>query len=142
VIIIPESHLDHGFTRSQIDFILERFKDRTGFFIDTILLPIDLGTVPCGLYGPSVGDEPIPEDSVQYARRPPREYVSRVVCKPLRWTRLVSVIAGPYQGKPCVLYTVFGGPVAPKELNDPNLKEEERQKSVEFWSVHALSRME
>lgn len=49
----PVSHVDHGLTEVQLKYILDQFADRQAFFIETIELPDDLGTVPCGLYGRS-----------------------------------------------------------------------------------------
>lgn len=46
---------------------------------------------------------------------------------------------GPFGGDPCVLYTVVGGPAAPKELADPYLTAEERPAAEAFWREHALA---
>ena len=139
--ILSVSHLDHGLSEAQVQFIRERFADRCAFFIETIELPEELGTVPCGLYGPVMGDEPVPEDEVSYARRGSREWTSRMCDRPLRPARQVSVIAGPHEDHECVLYTAFGGPVAPREPADPACAEDDQlAASREFWSQHALSR--
>lgn len=140
----PDSHLDHSLTAAQVAYLFEFFADRTAFFIETIELPEYLGTVPCGLYGPIMGDAPIEERWVDYHRRPPREYTSRVLRKheypggfpgpqaPYRKVQQVTVIAGPHGDEPCVLYTAFGGPLAPKEPNDPTLADDRRAESVAF----------
>lgn len=56
---------------------------------------------------------------------------------------LPSALYGPVMGDavvtPCVLFTVFGGPMAPRELFDPTLPASERSESERFWSEHALS---
>jgi hypothetical protein len=149
ITITKDSHLDHALTDAQIAYILTTFADRDGFFIETITLPVDLGTVPCGLYGPTMGDEPIvdPEGAllaligpaVRHAFRAGRSYTSRLCFGRARPSRLLTVIAGPHDGAPCVLYTAFGGPLAPKEPGDPTLKETERAASEAFWNVHALA---
>ena len=36
------------------------------------------------------------------------------------------------------IFTAFPGMKAPKETNDPNLKDYEREESERFWSTHAL----
>lgn len=36
------------------------------------------------------------------------------------------------------VFTAFPGIKAPKELNDPRLREDERAEAEEFWSTHAL----
>jgi hypothetical protein len=137
--IHKDSHLDHGLSSEQLLYIINKFTGRTGFFIETIQLPTTLGSVDCGLYGPTMGDDPVPAIAVAYAKRVPREYTSRVIVKPARKTQLVTVIAGPHDNLPCVLYTAFGGPKTPKEPNDPTLKPEEREESIAFWAEHALA---
>jgi len=138
MIITDASHLDHALTPDQIGFIADRFAAREAFFIETFELPEDLGTVPCGLHGPAVGDPPVVL-GVTWAFRPGRQYPSRLVERTTRQTRTVTVIGGPHEGAPCILYTAFGGPLAPKEPADPTLSDADREKSVEFWQVHALS---
>jgi hypothetical protein len=133
-----DSHVDHGLTEGQLSYLFERFADRQSFFIETITLPGDLGTVPCGLYGPLVGDPPIREDEVTHAPRGSREWMSRIVDRPARQQRDVTVIAGPHDGHACVLYTAFGGPASPQEPGDPGCKDPVT--SAAFWREHALAR--
>lgn len=137
--IHAESHLDHSLTQSQIVYLLDLFKDRDCFFIETVTLPEELGTVPCGLYGPTMGDLPVTENQVFYAKRGNREYTSRMRCSDAspRRVREVSIIAGPHDGHACIVYTAFGGPVAPQEFNDPGCKD--LIKSQVFWREHALA---
>jgi len=94
-----DSHVDHGLTAEQLRHLLDRFADRGSFFLETIELPADLGTVPCGLYGPTMGDPPVSEEEVSYAHRGDRAWTSRLVEKPMRPTRKVTVIAGPHEAK-------------------------------------------
>jgi hypothetical protein len=140
--ITAASHLDHGLNEAQIAHIAERFKDREAFFIETIYLPESLGSVMCGLHGPIVGDMPVPDDECILQTRPPREYTSRLCMRAARVVQGVTVIAGPHAGEPCVLYTVYGGPAAPREPGDPDLPEEQREASIAFWAQHALSERE
>lgn len=137
--IIKDSHLDHGLSQKQIAFILEKFADKSAFFMETIELPEALGTVPCGLFGPIVGDEPVAETDVTYKKRGDRAYESRLVNRPARPTRQVTVIGGPHEGEPCVLYTAFGGPRAPQEPGDPKLSADNLDFAQKFWSEHALA---
>lgn len=139
--IDSKSHLDHGLSPEVIQFIMETFGDRDGFFIETVELPNGL-TAPCGLYGPIMGDSPVPEDEVVYLERNGRGYKSRMVRRPIRMVNTITVIAGPDGDEPCVLYTAFGGPLAPREPGDPSLPEEEREESLRFWSEHALAIVE
>lgn len=134
----PDSHVDHGLTEAQLHHLLERFADRAEFFVETIMLPSDLGTVPCGLYGPLMGDPAIREDEVTCARRGERAWDSRLVELPPRQQHEVTVIAGPHDGHACVLYTAFGGPVAPQEPGDPGCKDPAA--SAVFWRTHALAK--
>lgn len=134
----PESHVDHGLTEAQIRYLLARFAARDSFFIETITLPRELGTVPCGLYGPTMGDSAIGEDEVSYARRGERAWNSRLIDLPPRQQHEVTVIAGPHEEHACILYTAFGGPSAPQEPGDPGCKD--LRASAAFWRTHALSK--
>jgi len=138
----PDSHLDHALTAAQIDHIMKRFGDRQSFFIETFTLPPELGTVPCGLYGPVMGDPPIQEDEVTYEPRGVRAWTSRLVDLPPRQQHEVTVIGGPHSDGivdwPCILYTAFGGPAAPQEPGDPGCKD--LAASEAFWRDHALAR--
>lgn len=138
--IIPESHTDHSITPSQLEWLLGQLADRRAFTIETLELPASLGTVPCGLHGPAMGDEPVPSVEVTLSPRGKRDNLSRLCDRAPRQTRYVTVIGGPHGDEPCVLYTAFGGPLSPKEPTDPTLTEDEREKSIAFWSEHALSR--
>jgi len=168
-----DSHVDHGLTEAQLHHLLDRFADRRAFFIETFTLPAEFGTVPCGLYGPLMGDPAIREEEVTYASRGERTWNSRLIALPARQQHEVTVIAGPHEetclrcggdgiwyglsippdngphqcddcnrtGKikhPCVLYTAFGGPIAPQELGDPNCKDPAA--SAAFWREHALAK--
>jgi hypothetical protein len=148
-----DSHLDHGINDAQLGNLLQRFEGRTGFFIATFDLPDGLGDVPCALFGPLVGDEPVPESEVVYRNRGEREYPSRIIETAYeRRTRKVTVIAGPHGDETCILYTAFGGPQTPQEPGDLVAQIAEAQKkgkntaelwerlktSREFWSQHAL----
>jgi hypothetical protein len=140
-----ESHMDHGFTQEQWDYIFAKYSDKKEFFIDTFELPENLGTVTDELYGPSAGDGPVPESEVFYAHRGVRAWDSRLVRWPKKPTRFVRVIAGPHKepcdpahhwpkqcilcggtgvrAYACILYTAYGVarldmPAAPKEPGD------------------------
>ncbi len=138
--IHPDSHLDHGLLPEHVAFLRERFSDRGGFIRETVELPPHLPSLPCGLYGPAMGDEPVPEREVTYRPRGGREHLSRVVSRPMRETRLLTIIAGPYRDAPLVLYTAHGGPIAPRELESMRFAErDEVDASIAFWKVHALA---
>lgn len=90
-------------------------------------------TEPCYIRGPIVGTDPVPESAVYYAARPPRSYMSRMTEGEPTKTDLVTVIV--YGG---ILATCFYGPLAAREVNDPNLSDMDRAESIAFWSQHAL----
>jgi len=134
-----KSHTDHGLTADQMRFVLEQHADREAFFISELELPESLGTVPCGLYGPAMGDEDQLE-GITYAVREGRDCCSRLVNKPTRPTRKLVVIGGPVPIEGMILYTVYGGPVAPREPGDTSIPSwEEVIESRVFWALHALA---
>lgn len=141
LVITKDSHLDHALTTAQLAWLLQQFGDRDAFFIETVELPEELGTVPCGLYGPAMGDAPVKQSEVYgMLARGNRQWESRMVDRPMRQTSKLTVIAGPHEDQQCVLYTAFGGPAAPREVGDLNIaSDEEAEKSADFWSQHALS---
>lgn len=141
MIITADSHLDHGLTPEQVEYIRTTFLERSSFFIETITLPAELGTVPCALRGPALGEPPVPESLCVWVQRGSRAWASRTIPNPPARSRLVTVVAGPHGDQPCVLYTAYGGPQAPREPGDPALLDDvdARAASDEFWAVHALA---
>lgn len=142
LIITHQSHLDHGLTSRHLMFILNRFRDRDGFFADTVELPDDLEDLVCGLHGPVMGDAPIDDRDVMMRKRFGRTHESRILFGgKLRKTRILTVIAGPAEGGMCVLYTAHGGPLAPREPGDASIAPDSRElaESIAFWREHALS---
>lgn len=137
MIIHKDSHLDHCFTKPQMDWVVARFALREAFFIETVELPPALGEVPCSLYGPACGDPPVTDDSTWMQARFGRAWRSRLVDKPHRMTSKVTVVAGPHDGHACVLYTAYGGPAAPQEPTDPGCKD--AGAAATFWATHALA---
>ena len=131
-------HNDHDITEDQMDFVqgyLKSMKD--GFFICEIDLPVAYGTVPCALYGPACGDEPVSEDEVFYSNRGlDREWEDRMVNKPTRPCTKVQAI-GIREGSQFTIFTVYGGPLAPQHPEDPSNQDPEASK--EFWAEHALA---
>lgn len=137
------SHVDHV-PPGVVELVLEKYKDRDEFFVDTFTLPDHLPELECAMYGPTVGDPPVPESEVVYEARIGRAYMSRLVDKPCRPTRTCTVVGGPSpDGDPCVLYTVYGGPAGEVELHDPALQTRGlafKEKAAKFWAQHALAR--
>lgn len=119
--IAADSHLDHGLRAEHLRWLLERFRDREAFFVETVELPAELPPLSSALYGPTMSDAPVLDTEVVLEARGGRSWPSRLVDRPQRPTRLLTVVAGPHEGLACVLYTSYGGPAAPREPGDPAL---------------------
>jgi hypothetical protein len=147
LVLISGSHVDHGLTPEQLAAALALVPAAPEDLVtvDTVELPPELGTVPCALFGPCMDDGSVPDSEALVGVRVGRAGPSRLVLRPARETRLVTVIAGPPPGPhPAfagerAIYTVFGGPAAPREPWDPSHpNERSRELSAEFWAEHAL----
>jgi hypothetical protein len=143
MIFIKESHLDHGVSAAHLSWILQQYALRESFFIETVNLPSHLSSLSSALVGPIMGDAPVPESDVFYTVRGARKCASRMIKRKPRETRQITVIAGPHGDNPCVLFTAYGGPSAPREPGDLSLSSfEEIVASREFWRDHALASLE
>jgi len=142
MIVTSESHTDHV-NPAQLAWVVSAYAGCDGFFNESLDLPKSLGGLTCDLYGPIMGDDPVTDEDVVMLPRPGRDWASRLVLGlPSRRTRTITVIGGPDEyGNQCVLYTVYGGPQAPRELNDPSLPKSgpARREARDFWSEHALA---
>jgi hypothetical protein len=142
LVIHPKSHVDH-IPAGVIEAVKLAFADVANpdrrILIETFELPEEAGTVGCALYGPTMGDSPVPDDEVQYRVRPGRSWPSRMVARLVRPTRILTVVAGPHDGHDLVMFTCYGGPAASPEVDDPNLKPADRAASIAFWNDHALA---
>ena len=136
--VTEETHLDHGVSRKVQEWVLDQIKDNEGFCIGTFDLPMHLSSLQSGLYGPLMGDPPVQPEDVYHKQRGDRPGESRMVSLPLRPTRKVTVVAGPHEGRD-IVYTIYGGPCAPREPFDSSLNESDRREAETFWSQHALS---
>lgn len=137
--IHANSHLDHGLTPAHLTWLAAQIGDRTEPFAETFALLPELPSLTNALYGPAAGDAPVVEDEVFYGRRGDRCYRSRLVRRPLRETRLVTVVGGPYDGDPCVLFTAYGGPAAPPELWSLGVERADVPAIESFWRDHAIA---
>lgn len=131
-------HADHGVSDRHIKELALYSVPRSGFFLKTVRLPMGFDDLMTGLYGPVMGDPPVREDQVEYRVRNNRKGESRVVARPHRRTRLMTMI-GIRDEKGVTFFTIYGGPAAPREPWDPSMNDAERAESVEFWSKHALA---
>lgn len=139
--VIEKSHVDHGLSADQLEWVLAQFADRTAFTLATVELPPHLGTVPCNLIGPATGCPPVPESAVFYALRGKRTCASRLIQSHIPVDdRRVTVIAGFAEGHDgLVLFTAYGGPCAPREPGDTSIPTWEGVLEARaFWAEHAL----
>jgi hypothetical protein len=139
--ITKDSHLDHGLSPGHVAYIQRSIDSRIasgnmepGVNVVELVLPPSMSGLHTALYAD------VPEAEVTYAVRGARKCASRLVDRPMRWTRWCTVVVGPGEGNPHVLYTAYGGKAAPREPGDPSLATlEEWQASKAFWSTHALA---
>jgi hypothetical protein len=82
--ISETSHADHGLTTGQWEFVKNHISGKTAFFLETVELPEELGTAPCGIYGPIMGDDPVPDEECSWVIRGNRRCASRVCNRPER----------------------------------------------------------
>lgn len=139
--ILPASHVDHNIPAGTLQYALQHFAGEDKFFAKALHLPEGFPGVLSALYGPLAGDDPVAEEDVYYSIRGSRACASRMVPRRDRLVRTLVVIAGPTVGEDgMVLYTCYGGQVAPREPGDTSIGTwEEVLASREFWSQHALA---
>ena len=132
-------HADHGITEAQMSFIQSELARATwtGFFIRQISIPAALGTVPCALWGPAMGDESVGDESVTLEHRGDRPWADRLLVGwPMRDASYVQCI-GIRDGDDFTIFTAYGGPLAPQNPEDPGCKDPEAARA--FWAAHALA---
>jgi len=142
-----ESHLDHNLSEEQLAFVLaldptDKGEADSPVKVFTVEMPAELGSLPCALYGPEMGDAPQADAVLEV--RGERKGPSRLVSKPARTSNKVTVVAGPHDGHDFVLFTSYGGPQAPRETFEfeADDQSEAAQESRKFWNEegHALAR--
>ena len=154
--IHKDSHIDHSIPRSVIDHVRMHFKNRTEFFVETLEYPEEetlctsldnwrnpgqpyqsrLPPVACALH------MDVPEAEVFYERRGERGWDSRLCNREVRMVREVTIVAGPHPDDKeagMILFTIYGGPAAPREPGDTSLEAEALEESKAFWKTAALS---
>jgi hypothetical protein len=134
-------HSDHGIVPEAMGWIKQKLPDvvpaGTPFFIRELTLPDNLPPARNALYGPASGDAPVPEEAVTLRPRGDRPWSDRTVPWPTRLTRRVQVIGARKEDGNFVLYTVYGGPLAPQNPDDPGCAD--KASAQAFWAEHALS---
>jgi hypothetical protein len=114
------SHLDHGLSSDHMAWLTAALNERiaageVGRGVSTVTLSIPRSLL--GLHTALVQTT----EGVRLERRGSREWPSRVVDRPMRWTRQCTAVVGPHEGEEHVLYTAYGGPSAPREPGDPSI---------------------
>lgn len=133
-------HADHGVAEETLAWAVAQVVP--GFFARTFELPPGAPDLLNSLYGPASGDAPVGEEEVLRRHRSPDRPLSRMVRRPSRPTRLLTVIGiAPMTGEEAVIYTAYGGPMASREPGDASLVlgSPEHQEAVAFWATHALA---
>lgn len=137
-----DGHYDvHSITSEHINWLSQQPEVMAAKGPVTLILPEHLPELPNSLIGPASGHGPVGNDhpEVYRGKRGERNYDSKMLRGKNQTTRMITAIVRPHKetGRP-FLITAFGGPLAPKEPDDPTLRDEEREESKRFWSEHAL----
>jgi len=137
--IIAVVHADHGIERTTLDTLVAQV-DPTGFFLVTLPLPSGCPDVQNALHGPKCGDAPVLDAECVMKQRSPDRPLSRMVARPTRPTRLVTLIGMEKDGA-VTLFTAHGGPSAEREVGDKSMDGDAAaiEASAKFWAEHALS---
>jgi hypothetical protein len=136
--ISKASHLDHGLSTAHIEWLTRALNERIaageapGVSVHTFTIPSSLPGLHTALLRTAEG--------VRVEPRGSREWPSRVVDRPMRWTRQCTAVVGPHEVEEHVLFTAYGGPAAPREPGDPSLTADaDKAESEAFWAHHALA---
>ena len=137
--ITSVGHGDHGVSQEIMLNAVKELAPGGGFFIGNVALPEGV-TLLSALYGPEMGDPPVPEADVHYAKRSGDRPYSRLVARPHRPVHRMTILGINAEGEIHVI-TAYGGlSVSPRELGDRGFSSaEEYQKAFAFWRDHALA---
>lgn len=129
---LPQEVIDWGFDQ------LENFLETTEFLFcaHTFTIPDHFPDLENALYGPLAGDPPVEDSEVTLVVRGDRPWTDRIVAKPPRPSRQLTVIGTILDGD-LVAFTMHGGPLADRNPADPTNPNPEQSKI--FWSQHALA---
>ena len=147
-------HDDHDITNEMRLWLLGGFRElldpdasREATF--EFPIPLAMGVLPCAMYGPKMGDEPMTSDHIMWYPRKGRTCPSRLTKLPMRMSGTISgAYAWDHVRHSLDFYSVYGGPVAPREMGDlehqslecgVKLPEGAIAESWAFWREHALS---
>lgn len=79
-----------------------------------------------------------PRDVAFWGHRPGREIPSHLVVGAGRPTREMTIVGRWLDRKRFFVRTVYPGPLAPREIHDPEITLGEIDEAIAFWSTHAL----
>ena len=157
---------DYGLTSDQLDFVLKQFHGRVGDILACVELPVDLGTIRCNLYGPTMGDDPVPNFSPYgngWLRRDDKTqpvypygnggsvelhladqpWPTRVLYLNSRDSFKVMVLAeAAVQSDEPTLESVAGGPFRPWLPGSRAMPADQYEEASCFWSQHAIGILE
>jgi len=146
------AHDDHGLTPAHVELLQNDPKiaalDDGAFVLIVLPLPDGVASLPCALYGPSVGDDPVRDSEVIFETRGDRAGPSRLIEKPHRPARNM-VVCGMKGGACFTAYGTGATEPSPMEVWDVERKydkklfgvsKEDVQRSRDFWAVHALAK--
>ena len=136
-------HADHGISKDQLAHIESVIRNEIpdpGFFLHQISIPSDLTSVPCALYGPAMGDDPVDRSRVTMQKRSEDRAADPMLVgsesRPVDYVQAIGIVGE----EEINLFTVYGGPAAPRNPEDPSIETDaEREESRKFWSEHALA---
>jgi hypothetical protein len=129
-------HADHGLSEEHLRQA-ERELVKHGYGLHVLNFPVET-PAPSDLYGPAAGDSPVLDSEVQMIRRGERRGASRMVARPSRPWHSITVV-GLVEMDKTLVFTAYGGPIAPREPWDTSMTPAERRESEEFWAEHALA---
>jgi hypothetical protein len=134
-------HADHGVSETLLAWAgAPAAPAEGGFFLRTLTIPDGEADLLNGLYGPASGDAPVGDGEVFMAVRSQDRPPSRMVRRPKRPTRLVTII-GVAAPDEVTVFTCYGGPAAEREPGDASLASDPSgaAAAAAFWAEHALA---
>ena len=132
----------HGIHDDHLNYLTSHADVQNGMGPVTLPVPGHLPQLKSAVVGPSEGDPPVTQDTpgVHTANRGDGRVDSRMIHGEHRATDKITgvVIPDPTREGRKWLVTAYGGPAAPREVDDPSHTPESKKESVGFWKDHAL----
>lgn len=141
------AHDDHGLSDEHVEVVMSHpvvAEVAHGEFVRVVVpIPDGVPSLPCALYGPAVGDGPVPESAVREVVRGNRGGPSRMIGLPSRPARNMVIIG--IRGGVC--FTAYGtrasepSPMEPWDAERKGIPEADLEAARAFWADHALARL-